>query len=310
MVSWAFGFSHQRPGGPSRPGSTFGMVGMNGSAAYADALTGGPLAARLGGPSLLTPASSVPQYVLNELRRVLTTDGSGIVYVVGGPASVSDHAVGQLRAAGLQVQRVSGQSRYDVAVGVARLVDDLRGTAPTSAIVTSGSAFADALVAGPVAVQLDAPVLLSIGSTLPPETEVYLASLGASADVYAIGGSGAGSVAGDPRAQTVGGATRYDVARNVAVRFFPQVDVITLVDGRNWPDAVSGGTMAARWRMPVALANGPAAVLDDQVERYRASADYVIVVGGPASVSDEQAYVAIDAAGGQSVMGQWVRFTF
>jgi CubicO group peptidase (beta-lactamase class C family) len=34
---WAFGFSPQRPGGvPSRPGSTFGMVGMNGSAAYAD----------------------------------------------------------------------------------------------------------------------------------------------------------------------------------------------------------------------------------------------------------------------------------
>lgn len=35
--TWAFGFSPQRPGGvPSRPGATFGMVGMNGSAAYAD----------------------------------------------------------------------------------------------------------------------------------------------------------------------------------------------------------------------------------------------------------------------------------
>lgn len=34
---WAFGFSPQRPGGvPSRKGSTFGMAGMNGSAAYAD----------------------------------------------------------------------------------------------------------------------------------------------------------------------------------------------------------------------------------------------------------------------------------
>jgi CubicO group peptidase (beta-lactamase class C family) len=35
--TWAFGFSPQRPGGvPSRPGSTLGMAGMNGSAAYAD----------------------------------------------------------------------------------------------------------------------------------------------------------------------------------------------------------------------------------------------------------------------------------
>lgn len=36
-VAWAFGYSPDRPGGvASRRGSTFGMVGMNGSAAYAD----------------------------------------------------------------------------------------------------------------------------------------------------------------------------------------------------------------------------------------------------------------------------------
>jgi CubicO group peptidase (beta-lactamase class C family) len=36
-TAWAFGFSPHRPGGAaSRPGSTFGMMGMNGSAAYAD----------------------------------------------------------------------------------------------------------------------------------------------------------------------------------------------------------------------------------------------------------------------------------
>jgi CubicO group peptidase (beta-lactamase class C family) len=39
--SWAFGYSPGRPGGvPSRPGSAFGMPGMNGSAAYADIDTG------------------------------------------------------------------------------------------------------------------------------------------------------------------------------------------------------------------------------------------------------------------------------
>src|SRR5262249_26335566 len=36
-TSWAFGYSPNRPGGgPSRPGSAVGMVGMNGSGAYAD----------------------------------------------------------------------------------------------------------------------------------------------------------------------------------------------------------------------------------------------------------------------------------
>ena len=37
QAEWSFGYSPARPGGfPSRPGSTFGMVGANGSAAYAD----------------------------------------------------------------------------------------------------------------------------------------------------------------------------------------------------------------------------------------------------------------------------------
>jgi hypothetical protein len=34
-TTWALGYSQFRPAG-SRPGSTFGMVGANGSAAYAD----------------------------------------------------------------------------------------------------------------------------------------------------------------------------------------------------------------------------------------------------------------------------------
>jgi CubicO group peptidase (beta-lactamase class C family) len=40
-ISWSLGYSPGRPGGArSRSGSTFGMVGMNGSAAYADIDTG------------------------------------------------------------------------------------------------------------------------------------------------------------------------------------------------------------------------------------------------------------------------------
>jgi CubicO group peptidase (beta-lactamase class C family) len=35
-TSWAYGYSPFRPNGRARPGSTFGMIGMNGSAAYAD----------------------------------------------------------------------------------------------------------------------------------------------------------------------------------------------------------------------------------------------------------------------------------
>lgn len=51
-VSWAFGYSPDRPGGiPSRRGSTFGMVGANGSAAYADVDSGLAVAVMRNGPA-------------------------------------------------------------------------------------------------------------------------------------------------------------------------------------------------------------------------------------------------------------------
>jgi CubicO group peptidase (beta-lactamase class C family) len=39
-TSWTYGYGPSRPSGRGRPGSTFGMVGMNGSAAYADVDSG------------------------------------------------------------------------------------------------------------------------------------------------------------------------------------------------------------------------------------------------------------------------------
>jgi len=48
---WAFGYCPDRPGGvASRDGSTFGMVGSNGSAAYADIDDGLAVAVMRNGP--------------------------------------------------------------------------------------------------------------------------------------------------------------------------------------------------------------------------------------------------------------------
>ena len=52
LSSWAFGYSPDRPGGvPSRRGSTFGMMGANGSAAYADIDSGLAVAVMRNGPA-------------------------------------------------------------------------------------------------------------------------------------------------------------------------------------------------------------------------------------------------------------------
>lgn len=68
---WAYGFSPHRPGGvPSRPGSTFGMIGMNGSAAYADIDSGVAVAVMRNrfGPPDLTAVTEVDRIVADAFR--------------------------------------------------------------------------------------------------------------------------------------------------------------------------------------------------------------------------------------------------
>jgi CubicO group peptidase (beta-lactamase class C family) len=65
-VAWALGYSPDRPGVPSRRGSTFGMVGANGSAAYGDIDSGVAVAVLRNGtahgdPTDLTAAARIDQ---------------------------------------------------------------------------------------------------------------------------------------------------------------------------------------------------------------------------------------------------------
>lgn len=283
------------------PQESADSVVVSGGWAEADALSGGPLAVAGNGPSILTHPTTLRPETLDAIFWALKPGGT--VYVVGGTPSVSAGVVYTMRQYGLNVTRIGGNDRFAVAVNVAKKLDQLRGAKATSAFVSSGWAFADALVAGPPAVQNDAPILLSNGSKLPDVTSAYLDSLGVDASIYAVGGSGSASVSGDPRTEVVGGATRYDVAGNVAQRFFAGWWVLALADGRNWPDAVSGGTLMATWGQPILLTNGtstlPAGTLS-QALQTRDSIDSVIGFGGTPSIPDGALTAAQNAAGYQT----------
>jgi CubicO group peptidase (beta-lactamase class C family) len=68
-TSWAFGYSDFRPSGHGRPGSTFGMVGANGSAAFADLDTGVAVAVMRNhfASDGLTTAARIDQLIVDEL---------------------------------------------------------------------------------------------------------------------------------------------------------------------------------------------------------------------------------------------------
>jgi CubicO group peptidase (beta-lactamase class C family) len=68
-ISWAFGYSPSRPNGRGRPGSSFGMVGMNGSAAYADIDSGVAVAVMRNRFSAgdMTTIAQIDQLIADEL---------------------------------------------------------------------------------------------------------------------------------------------------------------------------------------------------------------------------------------------------
>lgn len=69
--SWAFGYSPSRPNGRGMPGSTFGMIGMNGSAAYADIDSGVAVAVMRNRftPGDFTTAARIDQLIADDWRE-------------------------------------------------------------------------------------------------------------------------------------------------------------------------------------------------------------------------------------------------
>jgi CubicO group peptidase (beta-lactamase class C family) len=66
-TSWAYGYSSFRPSGRGRPGSTFGMVGSNGSAAFADIDSGVAVAVMRNRFGDLSTAARIDQLIVDEL---------------------------------------------------------------------------------------------------------------------------------------------------------------------------------------------------------------------------------------------------
>ena len=131
-------------------GSASGLV-LARSDFFSDALAGGPLAAKVGGPLLITPgtplSSSLDPRVLTEIQRVLPTGKT--VYILGGPAALSPNIDAALTNAGYVVQRVQGPNEYATAVAIASQLGN-----PSTVFEATGLFFADALSAVPAAIHV------------------------------------------------------------------------------------------------------------------------------------------------------------
>ena len=221
------------------------------SQGFADGVSGGPLAAAVDGPLLLTGGSAPDPTTADEITRILPTGGT--VHVLGGVGAIG--AIGATVAAsltklGFKVNRLEGTDRYATAVAVAKSIPGA-----TKVLLTSGIVFPDALSAGPAAAHVGGVVLLTQGASMPSATKAYLAA-NPGAEVLAIGDAVAKAAPTTPVDHQLVGNDRYETGTKVASTFFSNPDMVTFASGQNFPDALSGGAFSAPLDSPILLVRG------------------------------------------------------
>ena len=191
------------------------------------------------------------------------------------------------------VGRLAGADRFGTAAAISQA--EFPNGKAGAVVLARGDDYPDALVAGPLAAAKNAPLLLTVGSSLPTVSKAELQRvLPTGGKVYILGGTGAvpASVATqltDLGYQVVryGGADRFATAVQVADALGDPGTVL-LATGTNFPDALSAGVAAAKAGGVVLLTNGTS--LPSTTSSYLAAhAKTVYAVGGPAAAADKKA---------------------
>jgi len=129
---------------------------------FADALAGGPIAYALGLPVLLVNADGIPE----ATAAALDSEGIEQVVILGGTARITDETETELEGiVGNDAVRVAGQDRFETSTLIADYAEAELGWPPEEALLASGLNFPDALSAGPLGGERNAPILLTASLT-------------------------------------------------------------------------------------------------------------------------------------------------
>ena len=263
------------------------------SSSFPDALAGGPLAAAVGGPLLLTGTSSVPAQTVQALRDL----GVSSVRLLGGEAVIAPEVVTQLEAAGFAVSRLAGDSRFDTAAVMARAVQSAGGgDGPSRAFLVPAFTFPDALIAAGPGGLLGMPVLLTQPAELHPAAADVLRGVD---EVVVIDSDGQLSAAVTDQLRALGvvvtrlgGGGRYATSGAVndwLAQQMPLSAEVIVARGDDFPDALAGGPLAAARQGRLMLVPSMTLDTDPATAAWFASnassIGAVRILGGPVAVS-------------------------
>ena len=274
---------------------------------YPDALAGGPLAAQLGAPILLTHPKRLQEVVAQELRRLRATR----VIVLGSEAAVAAPVAEEVRALGIGVERVAGPNRWQTARAIGERV--LATSQADLAYLARGAhpspsrGWADAVAAGPVAAAHGRPVALSQAGTIPEASAELLRADGVRRSIV-LGGPAALSdgVRDQARAlhddvRRIGGSDRWQTSLRLAEHALDEGatrEEVWIVTGQAFADALTAGPAVAARGGILLLVDGSrweASPARKWLQRNVDRIDRVYLVGSDAVLPDA---LAPDLEGG------------
>ncbi|QBP41765.1 cell wall-binding repeat-containing protein [Paenisporosarcina antarctica] len=181
--------------------------------------------------------------------------------------------------------RLAGKSRYETAVEISKA----GFSSAETVVIARGDEFADSMTAGPLAYQLNSPILLTRTNSLPASVVDELKRLGTK-KVVIMGGSKAISKEVVDSLYDIGisvrriaGGDRYETAAKVARELSTPEEAI-VVSGLTYPDALSIGSYAAQSSTPILLTRTDSIPAATKAALTNVKKSYVI--GGKLAVSE------------------------
>ncbi|MBF4573670.1 cell wall-binding repeat-containing protein [Herbiconiux sp. VKM Ac-1786] len=268
---------------------------------FPDALSASPVVAHNESRLLLTKPDELPESIFDEIHRV---DPLTIV-VLGGTSAVSTAVETRLKTLGALVVRIEGSDRYELSRNL--IADSRFGAAASSkAYLATGRSFPDALSAASAAAHVGAPVLLADGQA-PSLSSVET-------DLFTTRGVTRTMISGGPTAVSTGiedsvrlsvtqvkrptGGDRYATSAAVARDAF-SVNSTSLpttayvATGQAFPDALTGTVLAAENGSPLYLVRKDCIPRDAAQHMADLKISKVVILGGPAAVSDDVAALTV-----------------
>ena len=193
-----------------------------------------------------------------------------------------------------EVIRIFGDTRYETGYKVAKELKEELGLEKIEAVVVAtGKNFADALAGSYLAVKKNAPIILTNGKSdnIAQLHEYIKTNVVSGGTVYILGGDGAIGAKIEAELSNYGditrvsGNTRYETSVAVAKTFFEDAEEVIIASGKNFPDGLCGGPLAAAIDAPLILTtDGKTEAARDYVQEEEIAKGYVL--GGTSALGD------------------------